>query len=374
VKRDRVVVAGGMAHNPYGGHAWVFLQYLLGFRRLGYDVLFVDRRNADMAISDEAGFDRDREVLEPFGLAEHLALLTQSGDQTLGVEFHEVLDYVQQSALFLNFMGFITDERILGAARCRVFFDLDPGFDQMWRELGLVDVLSGHDRYVTIAQNIGQPDCAVPTCGFDWIPTSHPIVLGEWPAVRRDGPFTTVGAWRGPNAPVNYLGKTYGLRAHEFRRFASLPKRSTANFAAALDIDPGDGNDIELLRQNGWTLVDAAAATGTPSAYRSFIQRSGAEFAPAKNMFVQARAGWFSDRSICYLASGKPVLVQDTGLGSHYPHGEGLLTFDTIDDAVEGVDSIMNDYDRHARAARSIAVDVFDSDKVLKELMEKLAA
>ena len=363
-----------MAHSAsYGGHAWVFLQYLLGFERLGYDVLFVDRVDADMAITDQVAFNRDRRVLEPFGLSDRLAVITPAGDKALGMEFRELLDFVQQSVLFLNFMGFICDERILQAAPYRVFFDIDPGFGQMWRELGLADILSGHDRFVSIAQNIGQSDCSVPTCGFDWITTRHPIVLDQWPVAAARGPFTTIGAWRGPFAPVEYLGKTYGLRVHEFRHFATLPRMSPEHFEVAIDVHPDDKRDLELLKSNGWTLANPALATSTPSAYRSFIQRSGAEFAPAKNMYVQTRAGWFSDRSICYLASGKPVLVQDTGLGSTYARGEGLLTFVTLDDALEGVGSIANNYDFHARAARSIAEEMFDSDKVLTELMAKLA-
>jgi hypothetical protein len=163
------------------------------------------------------------------------------------------------------------------------------------------------------------------------------------------------------------------LRVHEFRRFAALPRITGRAFEAALDIHPDEVRDIDLLRDNGWSLVDPSAAVQSPSAYREYIQRSGAEFAAAKNMYVQTRAGWFSDRSVCYLASGKPVLVQDTGLASLYPVGDGLIIFGTLDEAASGVEAISGDYRRHARAARDIAEELFDSGIVLNRLIDKLA-
>jgi len=368
-----VVVAGALAQKPnYGGHAWVFLQYLLGFRRLGFDVLFLDRLEPDMAIDDDVGLANVRHVLEPFGLGDNFAILCDRGSRTLGLTRKAVVERTRSSVLLLNVMGFLVDEEVLAAAPRRVFFDIDPGFSQMWRELGMADIISGHDLFLTVGENVGLPECAVPTCGLDWITTRQPIVLDEWPTVDGRGPFTTVGAWRGPFAPVEYGGRTYGLRVHEFRRFAALPRITSKAFEVALDIDPGDARDIELLGDNGWALVDPGQATQDPSAYRAFIQRSDAEFAVAKNMYVQARTGWFSDRSACYLASGKPVLVQDTGLAGLYPIGKGLLTFDTLEDAVSGVEAISGDYRRHARAAREIAEDLFDSRKVLSGLLDKL--
>jgi hypothetical protein len=368
-----VVVAGALAQKPtYGGHAWVFLQYLLGFRRLGFDVLFLDRLEPDMAIDDDVGLAHVRHVLEPFGLGDNFAIFCDRGSRTLGLTREAVVERTRSSVLLLNVMGFLVDEEILAAAPRRVFFDIDPGFSQMWRELGMADVISGHDLFLTLGENIGLPECAVPTCGLDWITTRQPIVLDEWPTASSRGPFTTVGAWRGPFAPIEYGGRTYGLRVHEFRRFAALPRITGQAFEIALDIDAGEVRDIELLGANGWALVDPGQATQDPAAYRAFIQHSDAEFAVAKNMYVQARTGWFSDRSACYLASAKPVLFQDTGLAGLYPVGEGLLIFDTLEDAISGVEAISGDYPRHARAAREIAEDLFDSRKVLSGLLDKL--
>jgi hypothetical protein len=373
-KRSAVVIAGALAQSRYGGHAWVFLQYLLGFRRLGFDVLFVDRLEPEMGIDECEADRRLRAVIEPYGLDRKYAVLCDGGARTIGLRREEVIDITKRSLVLINVMGFLNDEEILGAAKTRVFLDIDPGFAQMWRELALADVLSGHDSYLTFGANLGTPECAVPTCGYKWLATRPPVVLEHWPLAPGDRGFTSVGAWRGPFDPIEFEGTKYGLRVHELRRLAPVPQLTGRRFEAALDIDPADSADRELLNANGWVLIDPAPATGSPHAYRRFIQQSSAEFAVAKGMYVQAQTGWFSDRSACYLASGKPVLFQDTAIARHYPLGEGLLTYSNLAEAAAGVESICRDYSRHSRAARQIAEEHFDSDRVLAELLEQVAA
>jgi len=185
--------------------------------------------------------------------------------------------------------------------------------------------------------------------------------------------FTSVASWRGPFGPLTYGGVTYGLRVHEFRKFAAIPRSSPARFEIALEIDPDEVRDRELLGEHGWVLVDPREAAGDPWRYRAFIQRSGAELLIAKQLYVAMRSGWFSDRSVCYLASGRPVLAQDTGFSGRYPVGMGLVTFATLDEARAGVEAIVNDYRRHALAARQIAREFFDSDTVLARLIERVA-
>jgi hypothetical protein len=361
----------------------VFLQYLLGFRRLGWDVLLLDRLEPDMCV-DAAGQQCSidhaanlaylRRVLRAFDLEDSFALAYNGGEQWYGIPREAVRERVKRSALLLNVMGFVTDDDILSWAPHRVFLDIDPGFGQMWRELGQANLFQGHDQYVTIAENIGQPDCTIPTCGLRWITTRQPVVLEHWPVQSNGvgGSFTSVGAWRGPYAAVEFGGRRYGLRAHEFRKFAALPMLCDQSFEIALDIHHAEASDIALLAANGWTRVDPAEAAGDPAAYQRFIRGSKAEFLVAKGMYVDTRGGWFSDRSTCYLASGKPVLAQDTGLRAHYPVGEGLLLFDTLEEAREGVTAISRDYRRHSRAARAVAEEYFDSDKVLSSLLAKL--
>jgi hypothetical protein len=184
--------------------------------------------------------------------------------------------------------------------------------------------------------------------------------------------FTSVGSWRGPFGPVEYERRSFGLRVHEFRRFADLPRLVEAPFELALDIDPEDAADVSLLREGSWALADPGLVAANLDAYRSYIQGSMAEIAIAKEMYVATRGGWFSDRSASYLASGKPVLAQDTGFGDTLPTGEGLLAFSNLEQAQEGAEEIRLDLHRHSAAARSIAEEFFDSEKVLTELLGDL--
>lgn len=377
------MLAGSLAQKPrLGGHAWVFLQYLLGFRRLGHDVLFIDRLEPTMC-TDDSGRPSPIErslnlrvlgaLLERFGLGRSFAVIADGGRRVIGMSRAELVARVRRSALLLDVMGYLGDEELLGAAPLTAFLDIDPGFGQIWYDLGLADIFAGHDVFVTIGENVGSPACAIPSCGLNWITTRQPVVLDEWPPqATNGGVFTTIGMWRGPYAPLEYKGRTYGLRAHEFRKFAALPRLSGRAFDAALDIHPDETADIELLSVNGWRLVDPLPATGTESAYRSFIQHALAELMVGKGVYVDTRSGWFSDRSICFLASARPVLAQDTGIGDLYPVGEGLLTFSTVEEALDGIARITSDYTTHATAARKIAEEHFDSDRVLGRLLDRL--
>jgi hypothetical protein len=379
-----IVLAGSLAQKPYhGGHTWVFLQYLLGFKRLGWDVLFLDQLPPEIC-ADATGRPCQPEesrnlhylsqVMERFGLADSYALIDCAGRCYRGLPWQEVQGRVRDAALLINVMGFLKNEDIMRAARRRIFLDIDPGFGQMWKALGLVDIFQGHDDFVTIGENIGHPDCTVPTCGLNWITSPQPIVLDSWPlaADAGNGRFTTIASWRGAYGPIEYRGRTYGLRVHEFRKFASLPSRCRGPFQLALDIHPAETSDIKLLTDHGWHLVEPNSIAGDPWRYRDFIQASKSEFMVAKNMYVQSNCGWLSDRSLCYLASGKPVLAQDTGLERLYPTGAGLVTFKTLDEAVAGARAIDDDYGRHARMSRVLVEEYFDSDRVLGRLLRKL--
>ena len=243
----------------------------------------------------------------------------------------------------------------------------------MWKKNGHAIRFGGHDAFVTIGENIGQTDCVIPTCGLEWVTTPQPVIVEDWsPASNGGRAFTSVVSWRGPYGPIEHEGRSYGLRVHEFRKFVTLPGRTGMPFEIALDIHPDETNDLSLLDDEAWRVVDPRVVAGDPWSYRSYIQASRAEFMVAKNMYVDTRSGWFSDRSICYLASGRPVLAQDTGLVDHYPGGDGLVLYDSLEEAVAGVERITRDPRRHSHAAREIAVECFDSDKVLKGLADRL--
>jgi hypothetical protein len=370
--RDRVTIAGALAQRPgVGGHAAVFVQWLLGFRRLGWDVLFVDR--LEPALDAEVQHRWLAAVLDGAGLAGCWAALTPSGD-TVGLSRADVVGHVRTSALLVNVMGHLDDAELLAAARRRVFLDIDPGFPQMWQTLGLHDAFAGHDDFVTVGVRLGQPGSGVPDCGLRWIPTLPPVDVESWPAARPtgDGAFTSVATWRGPFGPIDFGGRRYGLRVHEFRRFLDLPVRSGARFEVALHIDAADYRDRQALVAAGWHVADPHEVARDIDAYRAYVTASSAEFAVAKNLYVDTRCGWFSDRSACYLAAGRPVLAQDTGFGDALPVGDGLLAFSSLEDAVAGVEDIVARSDHHAAAAREVAEAHLDAPKVVGALLGEL--
>ena len=380
----KITLGGSVAQRPgQGGHTWVFLQYLLGLRRLGWDVLLVDRIEPEMcfdirgekcSLEDSANLAYVRDVFALYGCEGVYALLYDRGTSVHGSTRERVMRHVRESEVLINVMGFVDDAAVLDASQRRVFLDIDPGFSQMWQDLGWARMFDGYDTHVTVGTNVGSAGCAIPTCGLKWIPTVQPVVLEHWPVTQptERNTFSSVGAWRGPFAPVEYKGVTYGLRAHEFRKLVELPKRSSGDFEIALDIHAADEADQRSLVESGWRIIDPAAVACDPDTYRSYVQRSAAEFMVAKNMYVATASGWFSDRSACYLASGRPVVAQDTGFGPTLPYDRGLVRFTTLDEAVDAVESVRSNYDAHARAARSIAEEHFDSDRVLTRLLERI--
>ena len=314
--------------------------------------------------------------MERFGLGDRWAVLVDGGARSLGHEPRGSSTARRTSAeLILNVNGFVDDPEVMSRVGLRAYLDIDPGFGQMWRALDLHDMFAGHDAYVTIGERIGaaglhDPDLR-PRLDHD-APAGRAGASGRRSRPRRTGASPRSRAGAGPFAPIEYEGVTYGLRVHEFRRFAELPRRSHEEFEVALDIHEAETADLELLDANGWRLADPAVAAGDPWAYRDYVQRSKAELMVAKGMYVKSRSGWFSDRSICYLASGRPVVAQETGFSELYPAGAGLLAFDDLDGAVAARRGGRGRLRAPRRAARAIAEEHFDSDKVLRRLLNEL--
>ena len=250
--------------------------------------------------------------------------------------------------------------------RRKAYVDLDPGFTQIWHETGHLRV-GGHDAYFTVGTNIGSAACTIPTGGTRWQPILPPIVLDEWPvcSLERRTAFTTIANWRGPFGPVQWNGKTLGLKVHEFRKFLDLPAKTGQQFELALNIHRAEEKDLQALDRHGWKIVNPSEVAGDPDSYRRYVQNSGAEFSAAQEIYVATQSGWFSDRTAAYLASGKPALVQDTGFSRMPPIGKGLVSFRTPEEASDGARIIRDDYPGHCRAARTIAEEFFDSRKVL---------
>ncbi len=347
-----VVVAGALANKAgSGGEAWVRLSYVLGFRRLGFDVRLVEE--AERPTAEQV--DYFEQTVARFGID---GTLLDRNNPVLG-------EPVLGGDLLVNISGNVRSRTLRRSFRRTAYVDIDPGFTQFWHERG-EERIPTHDTYFTIAQNLGSRDCPIPTCGLSWRRTLPPVVLDQWPVAGGDfDRFTTVATWRCSFGRI----EPYGLKHHEWRKMARLPRESGLPFEAALRFHDADEADRNALEAQRWRLVDPEVAAD-PDGFRDYVRGSGAEFSVAQGIYVETSSGWFSDRTARYLAAGRPVLVQDTGLVPRLPTGEGLLTFRTLDDATIGARSIVGDYRRHAWAARAIAEEHFDSDKVLRALLE----
>ncbi len=380
-----VLVSGAIANKPLkAGEAWHRLHWVLGLRRLGFTVTFVEQIASEnclnasgsvVALEDSVNLAYLKAIAEAFGLANSVVLIEDNGQQTHGMGFVELLDLAAGADLLINISGHLTLDPLLRRLRRKVYIDEDPGFTQFWHTAGAPGLrLDGHDYYFTIGANIGRPYCPIPTAGIHWRQTRPFVVLDQWPIRFQGDPnrFTTIGSWRGPYGPVEYGGRTFGLKVHEFRKFLALPQHIAQTIELALDIHPADAKDRSLLERHGWRLVDPRQVVPDPQAFRRYVQASGAEFSVAKGLYVETNSGWFSDRTVRYLASGKPALVQDTGFGRDFPVGLGLVPFSTLEEAVTGAACIAADYQNHCRAARDLAEKYFDSDKVLGRLLEEV--
>lgn len=381
---QRIVVAGALAQRPaVPGHAWVFLNWMLGLRRLGLDVVFVDRLERDMLAAPDGPVESSPEmawiqsVMTAAGFGGDYAVLVDGGAGCLGMSRDELRRRTDGAAALLNFMGYLDDRDVCGSVERRVFVDIDPGFGQLWRAEGLHDPFAGHDAVATVGLRAEAPGSIVGRTGLPTVATLPPVVLDHWraggpPAAARPR-ITSIATWRGPFGPVEHEGERYGLRVHEFRRYLDLPRRVPGvDFELALDIDPADASDSSALHDGGWRLSSPRDVVGDLVAYRAFIEASSAEVLVAKEMYVRSRSGWFSDRSACYLAMGRPVIAQDTGFSEHLPTGEGLLCFDDPDGAAAAVAGVAADLGRHARAARAVAARHFDACRVLPSLLDRL--
>ncbi len=378
----RTVVSGMIAAVPcQGGATWAVLQYLLGLARLGHPVSFVEALDGDAIAPKGAPLGESRnarycaQVLREHGLGDSWALLRRGTRDTAGLSYSALEQVARDADLLLDISGTLGGEEAFRRVPTRVYLDVDPVFTQLWAAQGIDMRLDGHTHFVTVGLSLPAPESTVPTGEQDWIATRQPVVLDQWP-VSQEPPrygFTTVANWRGYGS-VEHDGVRYGQKVHSLRPFLALPTRTEHPLLLALAIDEGEVADLAALRDNGWRLADPAAVAGTPAAYRRFVQQSTAELGIAKSGYVISGSGWFSDRSICYLASGRPVLAQETGFSDHLPTGEGLLAFETVDDALSGIERIHADYRHHAGAARALAVEHFDSDRVLSGLLREVGA
>ncbi len=371
----KILFAGIIARYPFGGVTWCSLMYLAGLRALGHEVFYVEDTGECVydpvantrAVDPRYGTTYIHDALAPFGLGDRWTFVNYDGTYH-GRSHDDVRRYCADADLFLNLSGgswFWRDE--YARIPHKAFIDSDPAFTQIAiakAEPWYVDFFARFDRLFTFGRNIGTPACAVPVGDFSWRHTWQPVTLDDWrTSVEPGDRFTSVMTWQ-----IESFTDVGGNKDQEFLKFIDLPARTRQRFELAVN------GPQTMLRAHGWDTVDAMQASRTPALYRDFIHGSRAEFGVAKHTYVSTHSGWFSDRTECYLASGRPALVQDTGWTRHLPSGEGLLPFSTPDEALAGIDRINSDYPRHARRAAEIAADAFDARKVLPRLLEEACA
>jgi hypothetical protein len=385
-------VTGLAATYPLGGVFWDYLQWALGFARLGHDVLYVedtgrwvyDPAAATFVESGEANAALLAETLKALDtdLAERWFYRDGTG-RTYGWRWADVVEFCRTADLFVHVSASCWMREEYFAARRVVFIDSDPMYTQESVEGYLegtidaeararVEMLRRHDVFFTFAENIGAPDCRVPTALFGWIPTRQPIVLDRFepesvPVAARRRVLTTVASWEPSEGGPVVGGVTYAGKSREFARFMDLPARSPLPFELALS----GRVPADRVRAHGWRLVDPYAVSKDPWVYRRYLATSLGEWSVAKHAYVASRSGWFSCRSACYLALGVPVVVQDTGFDCAIPTGRGVLPFGTVEEALDGIERLAADPAGHAEAALAIAREYFDSDRVLTRLIDQ---
>lgn len=388
----RIIVSGLAALQPVGGMAWHYLQYVIGLARLGHDVYYhedtwawpfdpVKNRNSETGDYSAKFIANYFDTYAP-GLADRWHYL-HLHEQSYGMSNRKFLEVAGSADLFLNISGanFIPDT--LNTRCLKVFVDTDPGYNQIllsekfeWSEF--VDrwcqMVADHDVHFTFAENMNELDCLVPGLGWAWKTTRMPIVFDLWDAVRESkppvtAPWTTIMSWNVFKGTVVHNGIEYGDKSMEFEKILCLPALSRVVMKLAL----GGGNaPTKMLLDHKWQIVDAPLVTRTARQYQAFIGSSRGEVSIAKNVYVAMKTGWFSDRSACYLASGRPVVLQDTGFSRFLPVGEGLLAFNTKEEASAAIQMVEQDYDRHSQAALGVAREHFDSDRVLSRMINEI--
>ncbi|MGA2603683.1 MAG: glycosyltransferase family 1 protein [Verrucomicrobiia bacterium] len=382
----RIIVTGLVGQYAFGGVAWDYLQFVEGFRQLGHDVFYLEDTEmwpydpVNNTISEDCGYNVNylRTVMEKLGLADRWIYRSASDASYHGHTETEAREICATADLFLNVSGcgWLRPEYL--AIPHRVFLDSDPMFTQVALASGkqdVVDRIRAHDRHFTFAENIGASNCRVPHAGLHWIPTRQPVVLDWWDAgaeTPRDV-FTTVMNWVSYKN-CEYNGDTWGQKDVEFLKFLDLPQRTAQKFEIAMGMGPGMKRPTETLQQKGWQIIEPAEHLPDPWTYREYLRQSKGEWSVAKEGYVKSRSGWFSCRSACYLALGRPCVLQDTGWSNVYPTGHGLFAFRTMDEALSAIDAINANYAAHSRAARQLAEQMFDARTVLADLLARAIA
>jgi hypothetical protein len=390
----RIVVTGLAATYPFGGVFWDYFQYVLGFKKMGHEVLYledtgqwcydpINRTFNENGEHNAAILAREIKKLDP-DLSDKWFYKDSTG-KNFGKSWNDVVRFCKNADIFLHISASCWMREEYYAAKRVVFIDSDPLYTQSSipnylngtatsSEKERIELIKRHDCHFTFGENIGQEDCLIPNDLFDWMPTRQPVVMDCFrdkhvPLRERRRVFTTVASWEPKEDGPVIDGKKYTGKSTEFLKYMHVPEENSAEFEIALS-GPAP---YDTLKSNGWNIVDGYSVSKDPWIYRDYLAHSFAEWSVAKNAYVESNSGWFSCRSACYLALGVPVIVQDTGFQRAIPGGEGVLPFKNWSDCTDAIDDVLRRPEVHSIAARDIAEEYFDSSKVLSSLIENVS-
>jgi hypothetical protein len=378
----RIVVTGLLGQFAFGGVTWDYLQYLLGFRALGHDVWYLEDSGAWPYDPVRQTYSEDSThntaylgaIMTEFGFGDRWIYRNGATGVFFGAGEPAARDLIKHADLLLNVSsaGWLKDYE--WGVKHQMFIDGDPMFTQVFlldpKNADYFARVRAHDSHFTFGLNVGRPGCLAPETGIRWRKTVQPVVLEQWPVQTDEGldRFTTVMNWSSYR-PIEWQGQTYGQKNIEFEKFKMLPRHTPQRLEMAISRGIGAELPAEELRALGWILLDAAEALPDHRSYREFLRTSKAEWSVAKHGYVAARTGWFSCRTACYLALGRPAVVQETGWSEFIPAGDGLLAFSTLEEAADAIADINDHYAEHQAAARALAEQFFEAKKVCHDLL-----
>ncbi|MEK6320352.1 MAG: glycosyltransferase [Acidobacteriota bacterium] len=355
-----------------GGHLWAYLNWALGLRALGYNVTWLEGINPRTPTHKTlANIVALKNHLKRYGLAQHLALCFKSGEPLPKEIAGDCLDLdaASEADLLLN-LRYGARSDLVGRFKRTALIDIDPGLLQIWMSEGQIEV-ARHNVYFTIGETVGTPGARFPDAGLKWEYTPPCVALNWWPPRRavKDAPFTTVAHWYG--SVIEYGNESYdNSKRSSFMAFVELPRSTDQSLELALDLVPEDEDQVSLWKA-GWMVRESVAVAATPWDYQRYIQDSRGEFSCVKPSCIRLQNSWISDRTLCYMASGKPAVMQHTGPSRFLPDGEGLFRFRDLDEAVQCINTAADDYEHQCKLARALAEEFFDARKVVERLLER---
>ncbi len=366
---------------PMGGIGWQALHHVVGLSRLGYDVYYIEDSGAPpydpriKSVVEDCTYNVSfvKDIMERFGFKDRWAYWDLAHATCYGLSLSKLKDLYGKADALINVCGTtrLRDEHL----RCpiRIYLETDPVYEQIKLAQAnplTKEFLDAHTHHVTYGENLGTPGCPIPLPVYNWKTTRPPVVLDLWQPCDppRGEKFTTIATWQNVTKDITFQGTTYYWSKHlNFLSIQDLPLKTSQRFELALETT--DPELVPRLKAKGWSIADPYETSKNIDVYQQYIYASRGEFTVSKDLVVRTKSGWFSDRSVCYLAAGKPVITQETGFSSYVPTGTGLFAFTSLEDILAAVDIINSDYPKHCRAAREIACEYFASDILLKKIM-----